>query len=161
KAIAILSGPKVTGTVTLSQPTATGATYITGRISGLDGSALRGFHVHEFGDVSQGCMGAGGHFNPYSKDHGGPHDADRHVGEWSIDVKMSNQGGVVDLSIEDKLVQLNGPLTVLGRAIVIHSGTDDVGRGNNPASKQNGNAGGRDACGIIGTEHKQAFVVQG
>ena len=33
---------------------------------------LRGMHVHEFGDMSDGCIRLGGHYNPHGVDHGGP-----------------------------------------------------------------------------------------
>ncbi|KZW03236.1 hypothetical protein EXIGLDRAFT_636399 [Exidia glandulosa HHB12029] len=146
KAVAVLSG-KVTGTVTLSQPQATSPVTVTGQIKGLDAGALRGFHVHASGAISDGCAGAGSHFNPFGKEHGSPTDSNRHVGD--LGNVLSDDRGVVDVKIEDSQLTLNGPFSILGRAFVVHGGTDDLGRGNNDESKKTGNAGGRDACGII------------
>lgn len=45
--------------------------YITGKISGFeqtDIATLHGFHIHQFGDLSEGCASCGGHFNPYTVD---------------------------------------------------------------------------------------------
>ena len=36
-----------------------------------------GFHVHQYGDFSNGCLSAGGHYNPLGTVHGGPNDAVR------------------------------------------------------------------------------------
>ena len=38
---------------------------ITGEISGLS-PGLHGMHIHEKGDLRNGCKAAAGHFNPYS-----------------------------------------------------------------------------------------------
>ena len=35
---------------------------------------LHGFHVHELGDLSDNCAGAGGHYNPFGRNHGAPYD---------------------------------------------------------------------------------------
>ncbi|KAK5678393.1 Superoxide dismutase [Cu-Zn], partial [Elasticomyces elasticus] len=48
------------------------------------------------------------------------------------------------------LIKLIGPESVLGRTIVVHSGTDDLGKGGHAESKKTGNAGTRPACGVIG-----------
>jgi len=47
-------------------------------------------------------------------------------------------------------VKLFGAESVLGRTLVVHAGTDDLGRGGNEESKKTGNAGARPACGVIG-----------
>lgn len=39
---------------------------------------------------------------------------------------------------------------MLQRTIVVHAGTDDLGRGGHEESKKTGNAGPRPACGVIG-----------
>ena len=33
-----------------------------------------GFHIHELGNLTQGCTTALGHYNPHGKTHGGPDD---------------------------------------------------------------------------------------
>ena len=43
---------------------------VEGKINGLE-TGLHGFHVHEKGDLSNDCKGAGGHFNPQMVSRGG------------------------------------------------------------------------------------------
>ena len=44
---------------------------IVGELSGLS-PGLHGFHIHETGDLSDECRGAGGHYNPGGTNHGAP-----------------------------------------------------------------------------------------
>ena len=37
-----------------------------------DTDVLHGFHVHETGDISGGCVSTGGHYNPAGVGHGLP-----------------------------------------------------------------------------------------
>lgn len=48
------------------------------------------------------------------------------------------------------MVKLLGANSILGRTVVVHAGTDDLGKGGHAESKKTGNAGGRPACGVIG-----------
>ena len=52
--------------------------------------------------------------------------------------------------MHDHLVKLIGPLSVIGRAVVVHADRDDLGKGGHELSLTTGNAGGRVACGVIG-----------
>ena len=45
---------------------------------------------------------------------------------------------------------MSGERSIIGRAIVVHEGIDDLGLGGNEGSKTTGNAGGRVGCGVIG-----------
>lgn len=60
--------------------------------------------------------------------------------------KTDGQGNA-NGSVTDKLIKLIGSDSVLGRTIVVHAGTDDLGKGGNEESKKTGNAGARPACG--------------
>ncbi|KAI0322351.1 superoxide dismutase [Amylostereum chailletii] len=149
KALAVISGDSsVSGTVIFEQSSKSGPVTIRGELTGLDPSAKRGFHIHALGDMSNGCTSAGAHFNPFHKTHGAPTDKVRHVGD--LGNIISDANGVVKLHIEDHQLTLNGPLSIVGRAVVLHSGTDDLGRGNDDESQKTGNAGARAACGVIG-----------
>lgn len=123
------------------------AVVITGDITGLR-EGEHGLHVHEFGDLTNGCNSTGGHFNPMNKDHGAPGDRERHVG----DLGNINAGpdGKARVLINDDMISLVGHHNILGRAIVVHANPDDYGKGGTNASKISGNAGGRLACCVIG-----------
>ena len=51
---------------------------MTGIINNLP-QGLHGFHVHEYGDLGNGCASAGGHYNPLNSVHGGPDDQERYA----------------------------------------------------------------------------------
>ncbi|KAL8809656.1 MAG: hypothetical protein Q9200_003224 [Gallowayella weberi] len=147
--VAVLRGDSnVKGIVTFEQSSDSSSTTISYDIQGSDPSAKRGMHIHQFGDNTNGCTSAGPHFNPFSKEHGAPSDTVRHVGDLG-NFETDGQGNAKG-SVTDGLIKLIGPESVLGRTIVVHSGTDDLGKGGHEQSKITGNAGGRPACGVIG-----------
>lgn len=90
---------------------------------------LHGCHIHEFGDLTQGCLTAGPHFNPHGLVHGGPKDFIRHVGD--LGNLQANHEGIAEICIVDRMVTLYGPNSVLGRSIVVHKQIDDLGKGGN------------------------------
>lgn len=102
-------------------------------------SGLHGFHVHEFGDNTNGCMSAGPHFNPFGKTHGGPTHEVRHAGD--LGNVIAGEDGVAKIDIVDKNISLSGNLGILGRTVVVHADQDDLGDGGHELSKTTGNAG--------------------
>ena len=147
KAICVISGD-VTGQVHFVQESPEHLLKITGYILGLP-KGLHGFHVHEFGDTSNGCSSAGEHFNPTGMAHGAPNAAVRHVGDLgNIDAKINNSLTRIDKI--DSVMSLYGPYSILGRSLVVHTQRDDLGLTDHPLSKTTGNSGGRLGCGIIG-----------
>ncbi|KAJ7863036.1 superoxide dismutase [Mycena olivaceomarginata] len=126
KAVVVLKGDsQATGTVTFEQRKK--SVVVTGELRNLDPLALRGFHIHQSGDLTNGCLSAGPHFNPFGKNHGAPSDTERHVGQ---------------------SISLNGPLSIVGWVLLLQFtlGTDDLGRGDDDESLKTGNAGARAAC---------------
>nr|QRW45201.1 superoxide dismutase [Cu-Zn]-like protein [Macrosiphum euphorbiae] len=149
KAVAVIRGDsKVCGVVNFEQENESDPTSISWDISGNDPNSLRGMHIHQFGDNTNGCTSAGPHFNPFSKTHGAPEDDNRHVGD--LGNITTDASGVAKGTKKDLLVKLLGANTVVGRSVVVHSGTDDLGKGGNEESLKTGNAGARPACGVIG-----------
>ncbi|KAJ4386880.1 Superoxide dismutase [Cu-Zn] [Gnomoniopsis sp. IMI 355080] len=149
KAVCVVRGDtKIAGTVTFEQASESDPTTVSWDITGHDANAERGMHIHTFGDNTNGCTSAGPHFNPHNKTHGAPSDENRHVGDLgniTTDAQGNSKG-----SVQDKHIKLIGPESVVGRTVVVHSGTDDLGKGGNEESLKTGNAGTRPACGVIG-----------
>ncbi|XP_064093333.1 superoxide dismutase [Cu-Zn]-like [Macrobrachium nipponense] len=147
KATVVLQGD-AQGTLTLTQKEPpVGATHIEGEILNLT-PGPHGFHVHDLGDLSGGCVTAGGHYNPYKKNHGAPEHRERHIGDLG-NIQADTQGRAY-VNVTDPLVSLVGPRSVIGRAVVVHADEDDLGLGGHADSLKTGNAGGRVACGVIG-----------
>jgi len=149
KAVCVVRGDSnITGSITFEQASESSPTKITWDITGHDPNAKRGMHIHTFGDNTNGCISAGPHFNPYGKTHGAPEDENRHVGDLGnieTDAQGNSKGEVLD-----QIIKLIGPESIIGRTIVVHAGTDDLGKGGNEESLKTGNAGLRPACGVIG-----------
>ena len=91
---------------------------MTGTIVGLS-PGKHGFHVHEFGDYTDGCDSAGSHFNPYGKEHGGPDDEERHAGD--LGNVVADENGVANVDIVDAQIPLDGPNSIIGRSIVVRT----------------------------------------
>jgi len=147
-AVAVIQADKVSGVVTFTQvggPTA--PVKVTGTIKGLT-PGYHGFHIHQLGDMTNGCKSMKGHFNPLQLKHGAPGDDHRHVGDLGNIVADTN--GVATLDMVDSVLSLNGINNIIGRGVVIHAGRDDMGKGGDDGSLKTGNAGARVACAVIG-----------
>merc|ERR1712072_1645938 len=130
KAVCVLKSEKVNGVVRFTQEGDGGPVSVSGEFTGLT-AGQHGFHVHQFGDNTDGCTSAGPHYNPDGAEHGAPTDCkgERHAGD----------DGVAKFDFKDSMVSLQGERSIVGRTMVIHADVDDLG-----------NAGGRLACGVIG-----------
>lgn len=149
RAVAVLRGESnVSGVVTFEQEDEASPVTISFEIAGNSPNAERGFHIHQFGDNTNGCTSAGPHFNPEGKQHGAPSDEIRHAGDMGN--VTTDQHGVAKGTFTDMVMKLYGEKSIIGRTVVIHDGTDDLGRTSHEQSKITGNAGGRPACGVIG-----------
>ena len=137
-AIAVLiptEGNDLQGTVTFIQ-TPEGV-RVQANLTGLTAGTEHGFHVHQYGDCSASDgTSAGGHFNPHGADHAGPDAASRHVGD------LGNSEATYDRV--DTQLAFEGESSIIGRAVIVHGGTDDL------SSQPSGAAGPRIACGVIG-----------
>lgn len=143
KAVCVLhptEGNHVQGIVTFTRDGSN--IKIVADIDGLT-PGKHGFHIHQWGDCSKpDGTSAGGHFNPENKDHGGPNDVDRHVGD--LGNITADDTGHAHLEMEDNIISFSGTHSIIGRGIVVHAGEDDL------KTQPTGDAGARVACGVIG-----------
>ena len=147
-AIAVFDTKKIKGVVKFLE-TQSGSVIIDVDIRGLDKNAVHGFHVHEYGDISDQCNSMCSHFNPYNKKHGGPDSIERHVGD--LGNLKTDKNGVAKYRFTDSLIKLRGTKSnIIGRGLIIHEDEDDCGLGGYPDSLTTGHAGKRIACAVIG-----------
>mmetsp|Transcript_61042 Transcript_61042/g.149451 ORF Transcript_61042/g.149451 Transcript_61042/m.149451 type:complete len:163 (-) Transcript_61042:139-627(-) len=146
----------VSGALKLTQTTEDGPTTIEGTIRGLTPGQKHGISIITYGDVRDGSTSCGSIFNPFGKTHGAPSDDSsmRMVGDiGNID---ADENGVAVVKMEDKIVKIFGPHSVVGRSMVICAGADDGGKGGQESSLTTGNAGPRIAFGVIGLANPES-----
>lgn len=140
---------KVKGTVRFTEDIDNHCTIIDIDLKGLKRNFSHGFHVHEYGDMSEGCSTMCSHFNPYGKTHGSNKSKERHVGD--LGNIVTDSFGNAKYRMTDPVIRLRGTKSnIIGRGLVIHDQTDDLGMGGNEESLKTGNAGKRIACAVIG-----------
>ena len=84
------------------------------------------------------------------KNHGNPDSTERHVGDLGNILTHSDRYST-NVFIYDRLITLQEGVenSIMGRAVVVHAGVDDLGGGGDAESLKTGNAGARLACGVI------------
>ena len=146
--IAVFNG-KVKGTVLFTENLKENTIQIDIDLTGLKKNGKHGFHVHEAGDLSNGCESMCAHFNPYGKNHGCPGAKERHVGD--LGNIISDKTGRCKMTFTDNVIKLRGTkANIIGRGLIIHQDEDDCGLGGDKMSLVTGNAGKRIACAVIG-----------
>ncbi|CAG2168903.1 unnamed protein product [Oppiella nova] len=125
-----------------------GKVNIRGTIEGLV-KGPHGIHIHQFGDLFLGCQSAGGHFDVHLNGsyHGARNDSNGHTGDFGN--VIAGDTGVANVYINNSFIELHGDASIVGRAVLVHAGRDDLGQGGNDKSLETGNAGPPVACGIV------------
>ena len=148
KAVAVVHPTQdsdVSGTVTFEKTD--NGVKVHGNISGLT-EGKHGFHVHQYGDCRAGDgTSAGGHYNPANNNHAARSDSARHMGDMGNITADADGNATVDYV--DSVIKLKN---VVGRAVVVHGGEDDLN------SQPSGAAGPRMACGAIGIANPDVMM---
>jgi superoxide dismutase, Cu-Zn family len=136
-----LSGPDgAKGVVTFTQEA--GGVHVVARVEGVK-PGRHGFHLHAGTACDGDFTSAGDHFNPGNQTHGGNSAPPRHAGDFgNIEVGADGVGNV-DFTAADLSIGGGAPNDVLGQALILHAGEDDL------KSQPSGNSGARIACGLV------------
>ena len=153
KAICVLHGSsrRAQGQVSFHQCHAHSPVEVQFNFSHLSPHKMYAIHIHEFGDLRHGCESLGGHWNPEQTTHGSflyP-QYPRHAGDLINNITTNSKGNFKSQYLDDTIT-LYGKKSILGRSIVLHRHRDDLGVGGTTESLNNGCAGQRIMCGVIG-----------
>jgi Cu-Zn family superoxide dismutase len=159
-AIAILVSENINGYVRFHQCSPSSPVTIKFLIKGTS-NQTHAIHIHEFGDLRNGCDSLGTHFNPTGETHGSiMYNMPRHAGDLINNI-VFGVDGIFHYDNNDNSISLyHGPRCILGRSIVIHEKPDDLGLGTGGSKEESlktGNAGKRICCAVIGLAKKEHF----
>lgn len=137
------SDSKVSGTAVFTEENGTVSMLAT--LTGLE-PGIHAIHVHQSSDCSSpDGKSTGGHWNPTNEPHGkwgaeaGYHKGD--IGNFTAD---ENGNATVNFSTNEWCIGCEDETkNILGKAIIVHAGTDDF------ITQPTGDAGGRVSCGGI------------
>ena len=112
-------------------------------IEGLTPGQKHDFHIHQYGDCSApDATSAGRHYNPDGHQHGLPDGENRHAGD--LGNVQADQQGKAHYEITVTNISIMGAKNpIIRRGVIVHAKVDVGGQ---PV----GNAGARNACGVIG-----------
>ncbi len=122
-----------------------GKVKMEGKFSGLTPGS-HAIHLHESADCSSADgMSTGGHWNPTLERHGKWGDAEGyHKGDiGNFDADSAGNGSITFETDEWCIGCGDKNKDILGKAVIVHDGTDDF------TSQPTGDAGGRVSCGGV------------
>lgn len=102
-------------------------------------------HLHEFGDCSApDASSAGSHWNPTTHPHGEwGDDGGHHLGDLG-NIEVGEDGtGELTMTTDRWEIGTGGMADIVGTAVIVHTSADDF------ETQPTGNAGGREACGVV------------
>ena len=141
--IAVFKGESgIYGTVEFHETMEYNQTEIVVKLRGLT-PGYHGFHIHETGNIEEGCQLTGDHYNPGESDHGSRTSKIRHVGD--LGNIFANKSGIVEETFRVVGISMRGALSIIGRSVVIHANKDTLTH-----EHPTGNSGDRIACATIG-----------
>lgn len=109
------------GKIMFSQQSPKESVIIRFKLHGFEPFSTHAIHIHEYGDLRDGCKSLGGHFNPTNEPHS------KHAGDLFHNFKTDNYGEFQYVYRTNAISLFYNPLCVLGRSIVIHQFADDYG----------------------------------
>jgi len=128
KAIALFS-PKsdngISGSILFKQQNIHAPVQMVFDLQGFSAFSTHAIHIHEYGDLSEGCKSLGAHFNPTSVRHS--HSGCGHAGDLFNNFITDHAGRFYYEYVSNQLTLFPGPLCILGRSVVIHKFPDDLG----------------------------------
>lgn len=93
-----------------------GTDHMIFSLYGFRPNETHAIHIHEYGDMTNGCVSLGGHYNPTNALHG------RHAGDLIFNFTANERGQFYLLRAHHFALE-----DIYGRSIVIHAFPDDLG----------------------------------